>query len=104
MLLAELGVTVVAASVDPLDKTRALAEGLRIRYVQMLAELDGPAVAESTGAVIQEGDRTFLHATCFLLDPDGHIVNSSYSSGPIGRFTANEVLKKTIFEQAKANG
>lgn len=104
MLLTELGVTVVAASVDSLDKTRDLATGLRIRYVQMLAELDGPAVAKSTGALLQDGDKPFLHATGFLLGPDGNIVNAVYSSGPIGRFTGSEVLRKTIFEQAKADG
>ncbi len=52
--------------------------------------------------VLLDGSTTT--GTITSIDPDGHIVNSSYSSGPIGRFTANEVLKKTIFEQAKANG
>lgn len=35
----------------------------------------------------------FLHATGFLVNPAGEIVKSVYSSGPIGRFTANDVLK-----------
>ena len=102
MLLRDLGITVVAASVDSCDRTQTLAEGLRLRYVQMLAELDGAAVAEATGAFLQTGDRTFLHATGFLLDPSGKIVNAVYSTGPIGRFSANDILKKVIFEQARA--
>ena len=99
MLLKQEGVTVVAASVDPLDDASTLNDGLRLRYTKLLAELDGPAVAEATGAAIQTGDRAFLHATGFLLDPSGAIVNSVYSSGPIGRFTANDVLKKVVFEK-----
>lgn len=103
-LLKQLGLTVVAASVDTVEETANLAEGLRLRYVKILAEVDGPAVAESTGAFLQTGDRTFLHATGFLLDSDGAIVNAVYSTGPIGRFTANDILKKTIFEQVRASG
>jgi peroxiredoxin len=103
-LLGKLGVTVVAASVDSLADTIDVVTRLRVRYVKVLAELDGPAVAESTGAFLQTGERTFLHATGFLLDPTGAIVNAVYSTGPIGRFTANDVLKKVAGEQARANG
>ena len=99
MLLKQEGITVVAASVDSVEKASGLAQGMRVGYVQVLGELDGPAVAEATGAAIQTGDRTFLHATGFLLDPDGIIVNTVYSSGPIGRFTANDILKKVVFEK-----
>jgi peroxiredoxin len=103
-LLGKLGVTVVAASVDSLADTIDVVTRLQVRYVKVLAELDGPAVAESTGAFLQTGKRTFLHATGFLLDPTGAIVNAVYSTGPIGRFTANDVLKKVAFEQARSTG
>ncbi len=99
MLLRQEGITVVAASVDSVEDTESLASGMRIGYVQVLGELDGPAVAEATGAAIQTGDRTFLHATGFLMKPDGTINQSVYSSGPIGRFTANDILKKVVFEK-----
>ncbi len=49
-----------------------------------------------------EDTATFLHATGFLLHPDGHVVNAVYSTGPIGRFTANDVLKKVVFEKRMA--
>ena len=100
-LLDRLDVTVVAGSVDSVADTSALAAGLRLGYVKMLAEIDGPQVAESTGAFLQTGDRTFLHAAGFLLDPDGKIVNAVYSTGPIGRFTANDVMKKIAFDRAR---
>ena len=100
-LLSDLGVSVIAASVDDEAATQRLIDGLRIGYVRMVSHLDGEKVAEDTGAFLQRGDRTFLHATGFLLDPSGAISQSVYSSGPIGRFTANDVLKKVRFEQHK---
>lgn len=102
MLLRQEGITVVAASVDSVEETDALATGMQIRYVDVLGELDGPAVAEATGARIQTGDRTFLHATGFLVNPAGEVVTSVYSSGPIGRFTANDVLKSVVFQKFMA--
>ncbi len=101
-MLEKLGVKVVAASTDSVADTASLAEDQRLGYVTMLAELDGAAVAAATGAALQTGDRVFLHATGFILDSDGRIVNSVYSSGPIGRFSANDALRKIVFEQARA--
>lgn len=100
-LFREIGVEVVAASVDSVERTAALAEGHRLSFVTMISELDAADVAASTGAYLNEGDRTFLHATGFLLDPQGRIAVSVYSSGPIGRLGANDVLKKVLFEKAR---
>lgn len=91
--------TVIAGSVDDLESTRSLRESLRLGFVQLVAGLDGPAVAEATGAALQTGDRTFLHATGFLLDPAGAVSTSVYASGPIGRFSANDILKRVLFER-----
>ena len=104
MLLRSLGINVYALSVDDGPTTQQLADGLRIGYVQMGHSLDAPAVAEATGANMQQGDRVFLHATGFLLDPEGNVNTSVFSSGPIGRFTANDVLKKVAFEINNAKG
>jgi peroxiredoxin len=103
MLLRDQEIVVVAASVDTVAETAEVASGLRIRYVKMLAELDGPDVAKATGAFLQSGERVFLHTTGFLLNPDGQIVNAVYSTGPIGRFTANDILKKVSFEKHRAS-
>lgn len=97
-----MGIAVVAASVDSAEETANLKEGLRLNYVKMASGLDGPAVAEATGASLQTGDRVFLHATGFLLNPEGSIVQSVYSSGPIGRFTANDILKRVNFAKKQA--
>jgi alkyl hydroperoxide reductase subunit AhpC len=100
--LKELGVRVAAASVDPIDNVRSLKEGLRVGF-PMFAEVDAAAVSAATGAHMQTGEKTYLHATAFLVDPEGTVINAVYSTGPIGRFTASEILRKVRFEMDKAN-
>lgn len=96
-----IGVKVVAASVDTVQQTADLKAALRVGF-PMYAELDRHAVAESTGAMIYEGeDKQYIHGTGFLVGPDGVVANSLYSSGPIGRFTASDIIRKTLFEMAK---
>ena len=92
---------VAAASVDPIENVRSLREGLRIGF-PMYAEVDAAAVSLATGAHMHSGEKTFLHATGFLVDPEGTIVNAVYSTGPIGRFTASEILRKVRFEMDRA--
>ena len=99
LLLRQAGITVYSLSVDDAEQTQSLHDGLRIGYVNMLHSVDAHVVAAATGAMIEDGERVFLHATGFLLDPEGNISNSVYSSGPIGRFTASDVLKKVAFGQ-----
>ncbi len=67
----------------------------------MWGELDAPTVSADTGAPYQAGDRVFLHGTGWLINPDGEIAQSLYSTGPIGRFTASDVIRKVMFERRK---
>lgn len=98
--LKELGVRIAAASVDPIDNVRRLKEGLRVGF-PMYAEVDAATVSEATGAHLHTGEKTYLHATGFLVDPDGTVITAVYSTGPIGRFTASEILRKVRFEMDK---
>ncbi len=98
--LKGIGVKVAAASVDPVENVAALKAGLQVGY-PMYAEVDAHAIAAATGAFVNTLDKTHLHATAFLIDPEGLVVNAVYSTGPIGRFTASEVIRKVIFEQQK---
>lgn len=93
---------VAAASVDPIDNVRSLREGLRVGF-PMYAEVDAAAVSAATGAHIHTGNKTFLHATGFLVNPEGTVINAVYSTGPIGRFTASEILRKVRFEMDKTS-
>ncbi len=98
MPLMELGIKVVAGSVDSVEQTAELRTSLRIGF-PMYGELDAATVSADTGAAFQTGDRTNLHGTGWLLNPDGEINTSVYSTGPIGRFTASDIIRKTLFEQ-----
>ena len=89
-------IKVVAASVDSVDKVAKLKEGLHVGY-PMFGEIDAAAVAEATGAFIESGDHTFMHATGFLLAPDGTVSRAVYSNGPIGRFNSSEILRTVWF-------
>lgn len=96
-------IKIAAASVDSVEQTAQLKAGLQVGY-PVYAELDAHAVAEATGAHIQTGERTFMHATCFILRPDGVITAASYASGPLGRMWAHEVLRAVQFQMDLAAG
>ncbi len=89
-----------AASVDPIENVASLKEGLRVGF-PMYGEVDAGAVSAATGAHMHSGDKTYLHATAFLVDPEGTVINAVYSTGPVGRLTASEVLRKVRFEMDK---
>lgn len=94
----DAGIKVIAASVDSVEATTRLKEGLHVGF-PMFAELDAAAVSQATGAFMQSGDRTFLHATGFLLNPEGKVARAVYSTGPIGRYTSSEILRTVLFER-----
>jgi alkyl hydroperoxide reductase subunit AhpC len=94
-------IKVAAASVDSIEQTVELKAGLRVGF-PMYAELDAGAVAEATGAFMQSGERTFLHATGFVLRPDGTIANACYATGPIGRYNPTEILRSVLFARSQS--
>ncbi len=93
-------IKVVAGSVDSLESVQALRSGLHVGF-PMWGELDAPTVSADTGAPYQDGDKVFLHGSGWLLNPDGEIAQSLISTGPIGRFTASDILRKVLFEKRK---
>ena len=96
----DIGIKVAGGSVDSVESVAKLREGLHVGF-PMWGELDAPAVSADTGAPYQAGDREFLHGTGWLLNPDGEIVQSLYSTGPIGRFTASDIIRKVLFEKSR---
>ena len=88
--LAELGVKIVALSVDDLATTNALIEKLRLPFpVGYGANAD--RVAALTGAYV-DPERGHLQTTGFVLDPRGKVITAVYSSGAIGRLVADDVI------------
>ena len=97
MPLMKAKIKVVAGSVDSLESVQQLRSGLHVGF-PMWGELDAPTVSADTGAPYQQGDRVFLHGSGWLINPDGEVVQSLISTGPIGRFTASDILRKVLFE------
>jgi peroxiredoxin len=88
--LAELGVRVVALSVDDEATTRETIESHRLEYPVGYGA-DARALAAATGAFLNE-EPLYVQSTGFVLDRDGAVLVSVYSSGAIGRLVPDDVI------------
>ena len=95
--LAAAGVKVVAASVDPLDKAKEVAAALSFPVGYGITR----AQADQLGSW-WEDRRQIIQPSEFLLGAGGKILQSSYSSGPIGRLEATDVVRMVNFLEAQA--
>jgi len=92
-------IKVIAGSVDPIEKARETVDKLGITYpvgYGMMAE----EISRITGAYYEK-EKKFLHATGFLIRPEKTIVVACYSTGPIGRLVAKDVLNLVKFYKSK---
>ena len=80
----------IAGSVDPLEKAKETAEKAKVTF-PVGYSLNPEKVSELTGTYYEK-ERKYLHAANFLIRPDKTIEVACYSSGPIGRFVAKDVL------------
>lgn len=86
---SELGIKVVALSVDDEATAAALVEKHRLAFpVGYGANPD--AVAAATGAYTNDNPR-YLQSTGFVLDPGGKVITGVYSTAAIGRLVADDV-------------
>jgi peroxiredoxin len=88
--LAETGIKVVALSVDDEATTVGTIKKFKLSF-PVGHSADADKVASITGAYTNASPR-HLQATGFLLTPDGKILNAAYSSGPLGRLVAEDVI------------
>jgi peroxiredoxin len=88
--LTEVGATVVALSVDDETTTAELIAKHGLTFPVGFGA-DALAVAKVTGAFVNP-DPMFLQSTGFVLNPDGQVVVSVYSSGAIGRLVPEDVI------------
>jgi peroxiredoxin len=95
--LETLGAKIVAASVDPLDKAKIVADevGFPVAYGVTREQ------ADAIGAWWEER-RGIVQPAEFLLDREGKVLSSTYSSGPIGRVDVADVIKHINFREAQA--
>ncbi len=92
-------IRIIAGSVDPIEKARETVDKLGVTY-PVAYGLDVEALSGITGAYYEK-ERRFLHPTSFLIRPNNKIEVACYSSGPIGRFVAKDVLSLVKFYKSR---
>jgi len=95
--LDALGVKIVAASVDPIDKAKEVAAELSFPVGYGVTR----AMADQLGSWWEER-RSIIQPSEFLVAADGKVRASTYSSGPIGRVEASDVVKLVNFYDKQA--
>lgn len=98
--LAATGIRVIALSVDDEPTTIGTIEKHKLSF-PVGHSADADKVAAITGAYTNEAPH-YLQTTGFLLDPEGKVLNAVYSSGPIGRLVAEDVIGMVAYLKSKA--
>ena len=86
--LASLGASIVAASVDPLDKACEVAADVSFPIGYGVTR----EMASALGSWWEER-RSIIQPSEFILGAGGKVLASSYSDGPLGRIDAADVVK-----------
>jgi peroxiredoxin len=96
-----LGAEIVALSADTREDAWATVQRLGLEF-RVLYGLDPEATSRTIGcyAGIHEG-RPHVQPAGFILGPDGRIAHAVYSSGKLGRLTAEDAL--TIVKEASVH-
>jgi len=92
----KLGVKVVAASVDPVDKAQEVADEVNFP-VGFGVSRD---IANALGSW-WEDRRQIIQPSEFIVGADGNVVACSYSDGPLGRIDAGDVIKMVNFYESR---
>ena len=95
--LDALGIKVLAASTDPLDKAREVAAELSFPVAYGVTREQ----ADRIGAW-WEDRRAIIQPSEFLVTAEGMVRSATYSSGPIGRIDAADVVKLVTFYDKQA--
>ena len=95
-VLESVDASVVAASVDNIDKAKEVADEVSFPVAHSVTR----EIADSLGSWWEER-RGIIQPSEFIVGEDGTIVTSSYSSGPIGRFDATDVVKIITFYESR---
>ena len=94
--LDKLGVSVVAASVDPIDKAKEVADEVNFPVGYEVTR----DIADALGSW-WEDRRQIIQPSEFVLGADNKVVASSYSDGPLGRIQAEDVIKLVNFYESR---
>jgi len=94
--LESIGAKVVAASVDVIDKAREVADEVSFPVAHGVTR----EMADTLGSW-WEDRRGIIQPSEFIVGEDGKVITSSYSSGPIGRMDAADVVKIIDFQESR---
>ncbi len=94
--LEKLGVKVVAASIDPPDKAKEVADETPFPVGHSV----GRATADALGSFWEER-RGLIQPSEFVLDGGNKVVVSSYSDGPLGRIEGADVVRLVNFYESR---
>jgi peroxiredoxin len=97
--LDSLGVKVVSLSVDDEASARELIAKHGLTF-PVGHSADAAAIHEATGAFVN-ADPVHLQSAGFVLDPDGNVIVSVYSSGAIGRLVPEDVAGLVNYVKSK---
>ena len=83
-------IRVIAGAVDSAEKTTEFAKKLELTF-PVAWGMDALEISRLTGA-FYEKEKAYIQPANFLVRPDRTIEVASYSTGPVGRFVATNVL------------
>ena len=86
----------MAASVDPIDKAKEIADGLNFPVGYGVTR----DIADALGSW-WEDRRQIIQPSEFVLGADDKVVVSSYADGPLGRIDAEDVVKLINFYESR---
>ena len=94
--LEKLGISVVAASVDPIDKAQEVANEVTFPVGMEVSR----ETAEKLGSW-WEDRRNIIQPSEFILGPENKVIASSYCDGPLGRMQAADIIKLITFYESR---
>ena len=94
--LDNLGISVVAASVDTEDKSKEVADEVNFPVGEGVSR----KIADALGSW-WEDRRSIIQPSEFILGPDNKVMASSYSDGPLGRMQADDMVKLVSFYESR---
>ena len=94
--LAAIGAKVVAASIDDEEKAGEVQNEVSFPVGYGVTR----DIADALGSW-WEDRRGLIQPSEFVVDADGKVVTSSYSSGPLGRIDAADVVKLINFYESR---
>jgi peroxiredoxin len=88
--LREKDIRLFAASCDTLEKAKETIERYQLTF-PLGYDLVASEIAALTGAFYDDREN-YLHATGYILDPEGRVSNGTYSTRAVGRPTARDAI------------